>query len=114
MDPDDMLDYLEGRKLYGDDMSLDEIAAWYEDERDGFAGLIQTAEMSKYQYAHHGFNRRHGFRYLPKTRFSRVLGFGSAYGDEFEPIIDRIEQLTIVEPSESFVNKKGSIRDSQR
>ena len=100
-----MLDYFEGKKLYGNDMTLDEIAAWYEDEKEGFASLKGKTERSKYQYAHHGLNRRHGFRYLPKRRFSQVLGFGSAYGDEFKPIADCIEQLTIVEPSESFVQK---------
>lgn len=105
MIPNDMIDYLEGKKLYGDDMPLDEIKAWHEDEREGYASLKGKADRSKYQYSHHGLNRRHGFRHLPKTQFSRVLGFGSAYGDEFEPIAHPIARLTIVDPSDSFVQK---------
>jgi len=85
MDQNDMLDCFEGKKLYGDDMALDEIAAWYEDEKEGFAGLKGKAERSKYRYDHHGLNRRHGFRYLPKRRFSQNLGFGSKYHIVFVP-----------------------------
>jgi len=31
--------------------------------------------------------------------------FGSVYGYELEPIIDRIEDITILDPSDSFVQK---------
>lgn len=44
-------------------------------------------------------NEYHGFRHLENERFENVLGFGSAYGYEFYPIMDRIGKVTIVEPS---------------
>lgn len=33
-----------------------------------------------------------------------MLGLGSAYGDELEPILSRATKITIVEPSEAFKN----------
>lgn len=39
-------------------------------------------------------------------KFENVLGFGSAYGFEFEPIVDKIGSITIVEPSEKLISNK--------
>jgi SAM-dependent methyltransferase len=39
---------------------------------------------------------------LPDGRFKSVLGLGSAKGGEFLAIIDRIDELTIVEPSQKL------------
>src|SRR5438132_1463508 len=94
--------YLSGKKLWGDDFNLREIAAWYEDEKDGYANL-GAKEKVRYRYAYHALNKRHGYRYLPNRQFNNVLGFGSAYGDEFLPILPRIRSLTITDPSESFI-----------
>src|SRR4030042_6990948 len=85
-DPTDMAEYLAGRKLYGDDFSLPEIEKWYEDERDGYAGLISRKE-APYAYEFHSLNRLHGFRFVRDGRFKSALGLGSAYGDEFLPIV---------------------------
>lgn len=38
--------------------------------------------------------------------FKNVLGFGSAWGNEFEPICNMIGNLTIIEPSDNLVNNK--------
>lgn len=97
-----MLDkYLTGSKLYGEDLSETEIAAWYEDEKQGYADL-GAGKLGSYSYVYHALNTRHGFRWLPIQSFEHVLGIGSAYGDEFLPIADRIHRLTIVEPSDNF------------
>lgn len=93
--------YLSGQKLYGDDFDLHEIELWYKDEQEGYADLI-AENNSSYKYAYHALNIRHGFRYIEKRNYKNALGLGSAFGDEFLPIIDRIEKLTIVEPSEIF------------
>jgi len=39
----------------------------------------------------------------------RVLGLGSAYGDEFEPILNWLKEITILEPSDLFT-QKGEIK----
>lgn len=102
-DTEAMTDYLTGRKLYGDDFSEEEIAAWYKDEEEGWAQLIANDRTGGYDYSAHLANMRYAYRYLPKGPRMRVLGFGSAGGEEFEPILGRIKELTIVDPSDSFV-----------
>jgi SAM-dependent methyltransferase len=95
-----------GRKLYGDDFSLEQIEQWYREETEGYADL-GNKDLSDYSYQYHALNRIHGFSHLPKKlRFNNVLGFGAAWGHEFEPIIDRIDQLTIIEPSAYLRSKE--------
>lgn len=96
---------LRGTKLYGDDFSLEEIARWFEAEREGFAD-IWAKDRSRYQYEFHALNHAHHFRYLPKQRFSHVLSIGGAYGDELLPIVPSISRITILEPSDVFVSKE--------
>jgi len=100
--------YLKGEKLYGDDYSYEEIKKWYEEEKEGYADL-GSKEYDKYKYYYHELNKELGFKYLPGSRdfvFGNVLGLGSAYGFEFEPIINKVSSLYILEPSDSLVAKK--------
>lgn len=94
--------YLSGEKLYGDDFSLDQIREWFQDEAEGYADL-GAKQKSHYSYHYHQLNKLHGFRHLRGRRFQRALGIGSAYGDEFRPIASRISQITVLEPSDSFL-----------
>lgn len=99
---DDFRVYFEGKKLYGDDFTLKEIESWYSDEQEGYATLAQ--DKDKYIYEYHGLNQEYGFRFLPNTTFQNILGFGSCYGHEFYPILDKIRNITIIEPSEKFAS----------
>ena len=90
-----------GTRLYGDDFGPEEIAAWYADEKEGYATLGNKNRAS-YVYQYHSLNGRHGFRFIGGRRFRNVLGFGSAFGDEFLPILNQIDHLTILDPSEVF------------
>lgn len=98
---DENQDYFSGKYLYGDDFDQHQIQAWYEDEKEGYSG-IKSESGEAYSYVYHSLNRMHGFRHLNDCRFERVLGIGSAYGNEFIPIKDKIGHLTILDPSESF------------
>lgn len=100
---DELQPYLSGSKLYGDDFTPEEIAAWYADEKEGYANL-GAGDRASYRYAYDALNRFHAYRHLPDVQFEHVLGFGSAYGDEFRPIIDRVKALTIVDASDAFVS----------
>src|SRR5437660_2030904 len=94
--------YLSGAYLIGDDYGPEELARWYADEKEGYAELgACNAEL--YQYSYHSWNQYHAFRHLPSRTFGRVLGFGSAYGDELIPLLGRVGAVTIVDPSDSFV-----------
>lgn len=103
-------DFLSGKKLYGDDFNEDEIMQWYKDEEEGYANLGSNIK-DKYSYQYHAMNEQYGFKYIDKNRiFKNALGFGSAYGHEFLPIINQIEKLTIIEPSEQLrSNQLGNI-----
>jgi SAM-dependent methyltransferase len=100
-DQSTMDEYFAGRRLYGDDFTPEQIAEWYEDEREGYAALGDKSRAS-YSYEFHALNRLHGFRFIRGRRFRSALGLGSAYGDEFLPIVSQIDHITIVDPSDTF------------
>lgn len=99
---DELEQYFMGEKLYGDDFTLSEIEDWYNDEKEGYANL-GPKEKAKYSYSYHALNVQNGFKYIKGRKFEHVLGVGSAYGDEFLPIVDQINKLTITDPSDAFV-----------
>lgn len=93
---------LRGERLWGDDFDPAAIAAWHADEKEAFAQLVARPGGRTPTYVYHALNQHHGFRFLPPGRFERVLGFGSAWGDEFAPIASRVGQLDIVDPSDAW------------
>jgi SAM-dependent methyltransferase len=97
--------HLSGSKLYGDDFGPEEIARWFEVQREGYHSIV-TSNPNGYTYSYHAFNVENGFRYLPDCDFNKVLGIGSAYGEEFEPILNRCREVTILEPSHGFVSER--------
>ncbi len=98
---DDIIQSLRGEKLYGDDFSPRERQAWFDDEREAYANL-GAKERSAYRYGYHALNREHGFRHLPDRRFERVLSYGGAYGDELLPVISRVQDIVISDPSDAL------------
>lgn len=98
-------DFFSGKKLYGDDFNEEQILQWYKDEEEGYANLGSN-NIESYSYQYTAMNEQYGFKYIEKNRkFKNALGFGSAYGHEFLSIIQQIERLTIVEPSEQLRSK---------
>ena len=94
--------YLDGKKLYGDDFTAEQIQQWYEEEKEAYFDLIANKENS-YKYCYSALNYEHGFRFLPDKRFSQVLSIGGAYGEELLPIINKTDQITILESSDKFI-----------
>lgn len=95
-----MQSYFSGKLLYGDNFTKEQIQRWYKDEEEGYADLVKD-KKSEYIYPYHKMNIIYGFDYLKKiNHFHNVLGIGAAFGHEFLPILPRINNLTIVEPSE--------------
>lgn len=94
--------YFSGKKLYGDDFSAKQIQEWYSAEIEGYANLGAASKIN-YKYVYHAWNRYHGFSRLPQNlNFEHVVGFGSAYGYELEPIMHRCKGVTIIEPSDQL------------
>jgi SAM-dependent methyltransferase len=98
---EDLSPYFRGERLFGDDFSQEEIAAWFEDEREGYADL-GSGDRASYRYGYHALNQLHGFRHLPPQLGGSVLALGGAYGDEIAPIADRFDEIVIVDPSRAF------------
>lgn len=93
--------FLYGKRLYGNDFELKEIIQWYNEEKEAYAELLQNGDNFYYESANY-FN---AFRYLPKNKiFQHVLGFGAADGYELIPIQNKINQVTIMDPSDYFAN----------
>jgi SAM-dependent methyltransferase len=97
--------YLSGEKLFGDDFTIDEIESWYDQEKEAYANL-GSKNAGTYEYHYHALNKLHGFNYLKGKHFQHVLGLGAAWGHEFDPIIERIGHLHIIEPSDYLRSEK--------
>lgn len=95
MTDNDYIKYFSGEKLYGDDFDEAQIAVWYTEEEEAYPAL----GFASTRYGAHALNRYHGYRHLPVKRFAKVLGIGSSYGAEYEPVVDRIGEITILEAS---------------
>ncbi len=100
-----MDEFFSGRKLYGDDFTPQEIEAWYRDEQEGYASLSHNDARTPV-YVYHYLNWLHGFRHLPGHDFADVLGVGSAFGEEFTPLLPRIKSLSILDPSDHYVRER--------
>ena len=98
---------LSGAALYGDDFSPSEIEAWFNDEREGYFDLYyghrEGQATAEEEYGYRELAQRHGFDWLPAGRiYQHALGIGSATGSELDPVLDRSERVTVLEPSDGF------------
>ena len=96
--------YSDGKTLYGDDFSADQIEAWFRDEAEAYYRLPEDREPGLYAY--HARNWRHGFRHLPLSAFEHVLCLGGAFGDEIQPVLGRSKKVTVLESAGEFRNPK--------
>jgi SAM-dependent methyltransferase len=102
--------YFKGEALYGDDLSPEGILQWFTDEQEAYAQLanednpdIQNQDRDEYEYGYHALNQLLGYSHLPKgKKYNHVLSLGGAFGDELLPLQGRMNEITIVEPSEAF------------
>jgi len=97
-------EFSNGKTLYGDNFSPEQIEAWFRDEAEGYYKLPEERQPGIYAY--HARNWWHGFRYLPQHAFEHVLCLGGAFGDELQPILGRARKVTILEPAGGFQNPK--------
>jgi SAM-dependent methyltransferase len=96
----DMLKYFNGGGggIFGDHFSPEQIQEWYEQEAEAYAQMAGV-HVTENTYNHY-LNKLYGYKYLEHVEtFDKALGFGSSWGYEFLPIIDKIKELYIIEPS---------------
>jgi len=100
-----MDEYFSGEKLYGDDFSFEQIQKWYEQEAEAYANMYGI-NANENNYNHHP-NIMYGYKYLNKlSNIKCALGYGSSWGYEFLPIINKIQELHIIDSSQQTVNQK--------
>lgn len=93
---------LAGQHIYGDDFDLEQIVTWFKEEEDAYA-MLGAKDRDSYSYKYDVMNELHGFKFLNRSKtFERVLGYGSAYGDELKPLLHRLNSIIILEPSDKL------------
>ena len=97
--------YRSGEVLYGDDFDINQIQNWYIEETEAYANL-GSKEAEEYTYGYDALNTLHGFSYLKGKHFENALGMGAAWGHEFFPVIDQIDNIYIIEPSDNLRSDK--------
>ncbi|MDR0732970.1 MAG: class I SAM-dependent methyltransferase [Dysgonamonadaceae bacterium] len=102
----DMTNYFSGKSLYGDNYTMEEIIRWYNEEEESYADMYGKG-VSDNAY-NNNLDILFGYKYIPATEGMKynALGFGSSWGYELLPIINRIENLCIIDSSAQTVSKK--------
>lgn len=97
---------LTGKFLYGDDFTPELVQRWFEQEENAYFAL--AASGKPYEYSYHALHWEHGYKHIPRNKtFRKVLGVGSARGDEFDQIRHRCHDITILEPADGFKNPRA-------
>lgn len=98
-------EYLSGAKLIGDDYDELQILQWYEQEKNAYAGLLDS--QCSYSYEYHSLNQACGFNELRKVPSGslRTCCFGSAFGDELQPIVEAISTTVLIDSASSFLDR---------
>jgi len=87
--------------IFGDDLEGEDLEAWFRSEEEGYAQLYQVGQQG-YAYSYYALDQRHAFSKLPQgLRFKRACALGAARGDEVLPLLERVDQVTLIEPSET-------------
>lgn len=95
--------WFSGQAVYGDDFGPSDIERWFADEREAYAQLY-GADPVRHDYGYDALNRHHAYARLPRgRRFRHALGFGSNFGDELVPLLDRLDRVTLLDASGQFV-----------
>lgn len=92
-------------EIFGDDFNIQQIESWFREEAEAYADL-GAKNLSSYKYKYHYLNKLYGYNTISKNnRLNHVLGFGSAYGNELLPILNQVDKITIIDPSDTFIGK---------
>jgi hypothetical protein len=93
--------------LSGEDLS-DKVTARCMADRHEACTHPGSGELPANSYGRGRFDHFHEMSRLPDGRFKSVLGLENAQGGEFLAIIDRINELTIVEHSQKLLSHRLS------
>lgn len=107
-------EYLLGKKLYGDDLDLNAINKWYEDEKEGYADIkiadikreaVDTEDAATFASSNYGYEQINillGYRHLHTQSLGKILSIGGSSGGELLPVLEKATAITILEPSQTL------------
>lgn len=100
--PASLAEYYSGKKLFGDDFTLEEIREWYGLEENACFEIYDEGKkrMPNNDRLHWEAGYRRALE--GRTTLGKVLGLGSGNGEEFRPVRKWIEHLYIVESAEGY------------
>ena len=75
------------------------IEKWYKEEEEAYDDL-EGRDVTQDNFEYTNVDQLFGFSKIPSKKHKKVLGYGASWGFEFIPIIDRIDDLVIIESSE--------------
>jgi SAM-dependent methyltransferase len=94
---------LRGEALYGDDFGFEELRRWYDEEKEGYAG-IEDSDLAYGEYGYTALNHWHAWRFIhgQGRRFAHCVSLGGARGDDVKPVAPLVDRFTVIEPSRNF------------
>jgi SAM-dependent methyltransferase len=100
-------DEIAGRRLYGDNFSVEQVEEWYADEVHGFFDLLSSHyqivnDESQYAYEYEALNVFHAIGSLRHRRFETCLALGCAAGDDIKPLAPVVGRFIAIEPDERW------------
>lgn len=93
--------YFSGEKVWGDDLTIEGIKAWYAEEETGYYDQV-VSRNTEYVYGYAALNEYHGYRHIRDRHFHRALALGCARGDDVEPLAESVDEYLAVEPAEKW------------
>jgi SAM-dependent methyltransferase len=98
---------LSGSELYGENLGLDQIKDWYEQEKSGYFDLVAnyyglTDPDHQYAYQYEALNRLHAIGALLRRRFKLCVALGCAAGNDVAPLAVVVDRFLAVEPAEKW------------
>ena len=103
LDNEKLPDELLGRKLYGNDYNIEQLANWYRDEENGYFNLTNDEHLfyGEYVYDQKAGTPFHA-RHLPKQEFPVCVALGCARGDDVVSLNRKIGRIIAIEPTKDW------------
>jgi SAM-dependent methyltransferase len=101
--PDDTFarTYLSGHTVFGDDFTLEQIAAWFAEEENGYFNLTEGMQLND-QNGWSAVHDLHFFRHISHLQFDTCVALGSANGSDIKPLAHRVGRYIVIEPAEQW------------
>lgn len=100
-------EFLDGSRLWGDDLDADELSAWYADEATGYFQVAteyykNLDEAGAGDYEYRAINDFHAFNLVKARRFPVCVAIGCANGQDIEDIAGSVDRFIGIEPVETW------------